>query len=43
MEEKETKTEERLGKISKNLEDINGTIKEVFAKSKEPDKKRKPF
>ena len=34
MVEKETKTEERLGHISKNLEDINDTIKEIWSKPK---------
>jgi hypothetical protein len=32
MGEKETKTEERLEKISKNLEEINKTIKEIWSK-----------
>jgi hypothetical protein len=43
MGEKETKTEERLGKISQNLEDINKTIKDIFAKPKELEKKEKDF
>lgn len=33
MADKETKTEERLGKISENLGEINKTIKEIWSKS----------
>jgi hypothetical protein len=43
MNGKETKTEERLGNISKKLEDISNTIKEVFAKPKELDKNECPI